>query len=303
MIDVRDMLDAAGVQGLRETPKEIVGRCPGHLERTGHEDSHPSWSVNRDTHVHFCFSCGYRGTLTQLLTDLTGTAPVDLSEELKKQSFLSRIAAREEPEQTLEPVISEWAITNILSDVPERLLQLRYLLRSAVDRYQVRWNRDTRQWVLPLRSSRGDLLGAQYRQSGSVLTLPAGLPKSTTLFGYNEVKQNDWAVLVESPLDAVRLFGLGIPAFASLGAWVSKQQAILMARAFSYVIMALDNDKAGNEGAAVLKPMLRKQGCAALDWDYTGLVDADGNPAKDVGDVPDDEALVKAHDRTLRFGL
>jgi len=306
MIDIKDMLDAAGVQGLRETGKEIVGRCPGHLERTGHEDNRPSWSVNKTTYLHFCFSCGYKGTLQQLLHDLTGAAPVDLVDELRKQSFLSRLAAREAPEQTLDPVISEWALTNLLGDVPERLLQLRYLLRSAVDRYQVRWNPDTRQWVLPIRDSRGTLMGAQYRQAGSVLTLPKGMEKAKTMFGFNEVKNEDWAVLVESPLDAVRLFGLGIPAFATLGAWVSKEQVTLMARCFAYVIIALDNpaiDKAGREGAESVRKMLKRQGCAALDWDYTGLVDADGNPAKDVGDVPDDEALVKAHDRTLKFGL
>ena len=72
MIDLRDTLDAAGVQGLRETKKEIVGRCPGHVARTGKEDHRPSWSVNKATYLHFCFSCGYKGTLTQLLVDLTG---------------------------------------------------------------------------------------------------------------------------------------------------------------------------------------------------------------------------------------
>jgi DNA primase len=303
MIDLRDMLDAAGVQGLRETKKELVGRCPGHVQRTGHEDRRPSWSVNKSTYLHFCFSCGYKGTLTQLLVDLTGAAPVDLVDELRKQSFLSRIAVREQPEETVLPVISEWAITNLLGDVPRRLLELRFLLRSAVDRYQVRWNPDTRQWVLPLRDQRGELMGAQYRQQGSVLTLPAGMAKSETLFGYDVVKPYDWAVLVESPLDAVRLFGLGIPAFASLGAWVSRDQATLMARCFSYVILALDNDKAGIEASKIVKPMLKKQGCATIPWLYDGLTDADGAPAKDVGDVPSDDALMTAFDRTRNFGL
>jgi DNA primase len=303
MIDLRDMLDAAGVQGLRETSKEIVGRCPGHVKRTGREDRRPSWSVNKATYLHFCFSCGYKGTLTQLLVDLTGAAPLDLVDELRKQSFLQRIAVREEPEETLAPVISEWALTNLLADVPRRLLELRWLARSAIDRYQVRWNGDTRQWVLPIRSPRGELLGAQYKQVGSVLTLPAGMEKSSTLFGYDVVKEYDWAVLVESPLDAVRLFGLGIPAFATLGAWVSREQAVLMARCFSYVILALDNDKAGNEAAKIVKPMLRKQGCASIPWNYTGLKDTEGKPAKDVGDVPSDDSLLAAFERTRKFGL
>jgi DNA primase len=303
MIDLRDVLDAAGVQGLRETRKEIVGRCPGHVQRTGREDHRPSWSVNKVTYLHFCFSCGYKGTLSQLLTDLTGSTPVDLVDELKRQSFLSRIAVREQPEEILEPVISEWAITNILSDVPRRLLELRYLIRSAIDRYRVRWNRDTRQWVMPLWDAQGNLLGAQYRQSGSVLTMPPGMAKSQTLFGYHEVKEGDYTVLVESPLDAVRLAGLGIPAVASLGAWVSREQVQLMARCFAYVVIALDNDAAGREGTEVATKMFKRAGCAAILWRYDGLTDEDGAPAKDVGDVPDDDSLLTAFTRTRTFGL
>lgn len=303
MIDLRDTLEAAGVQGLRETSKELVGRCPGHLERTGHEDRKPSWSVNKTTYLHFCFSCGYKGTLSQLLYDLTGAAPVDLVDELRRQSFLSRIAVRESPEETLEPVISEWAIDHLLDDVPQKLLEMRWLRREAISAYQVRWNRDTRQWILPIRDPAGNLLGAQYRQQGSVLTLPAGMAKSATVFGYDVVQPFDFAVLVESPLDAVRLFGLGIPAFATLGAWVSKEQVRLMARLFSFVIVALDADKAGREATEVVRPMLKRQGCASIEWRYEGLVDVDGDPAKDVGDVPDDDSLLDAYDRTLRFGL
>lgn len=302
MIDLRDMLDVAGVQGLRETSKEITGRCPAHRQRTGHDDRKPSWSINRSTYLHQCFSCGYRGTLTQLLVDLTGTAPIDLEDELRRQSFLSRIKVREQPEETVAPVITEWGLRNLMADVPQRLLELRWLVRSAIDAYRVRWNRDTRQWVLPLWDTRGTLMGAQFRQAGSVLTLPPGAAKSTTLFGYHQVKGYDWAVLVESPLDAVRLFGLGIPAFATLGAWVSKEQVTLMARCFSYVVLALDNDKAGRQGAEVATSMLRRSGCAALHWDYTGLADNDGHPAKDVGDVPSDEALLTALQRTRSFG-
>ena len=298
-LDLIEMLRAAGVESLRETRKEVVGRCPS----PNHLDRRPSWSISRTTLLHHCFSCGYGGTLQSLLVELTGSAPPDLEDELRRQSFLRRVAAREQPEETLEPIITEWSLRNLLGDVPQRLLELRRLVRSAIDVYRVRWNPSTRQWVLPLWDARGTLLGAQYRQTGNVLTLPVGLPKSRVVFGYHQVKMRDWAVLVESPLDAVRLFGLGIPAFATLGAWVSQEQVTLMSRMFSYVILALDNDKAGREGTEVVQPMLRRAGCATIQWNYTGLNDAKGKPAKDVGDVPSDDALLTAFDRTRRFGL
>jgi DNA primase len=136
-----------------------------------------------------------------------------------------------------------------------------------------------------------------------VLTQPKGLPKSTTLFGYQQVYEQDYAVLVESPLDAVRLFGLGIPAIASLGAWVSHEQVALMARCFAAVYIALDNDKAGREGAEKATDMLRRRRCAAIPWRYDGLMDEDGKPAKDVGDVVSDDHLMEAWASTQRWGL
>ena len=143
MIDIRDMLDAAGSPGAtRDARRRSSAAALGTFERTGQEDHRPSWSVNKTTYLHFCFSCGYKGTLTQLLVDLTGAAPVDLVDELRKQSFLSRIAVREEPEETLEPVISEWAHHQPAGRrASPKLLELRWLARSAIDRYQVRWNR------------------------------------------------------------------------------------------------------------------------------------------------------------------
>jgi Toprim-like len=214
---------------------------------------------------------------------------------------------RRQPEETLEPVLpylTDWALMNVLVDVPQKLLDFRRLVRHAVDAYQVRWNPDSRVWVLPLRDPyTGGLLGAQLRSVGTFLTQPAGLPKSTTLFGYAQMEQYDTCLLVESPLDAVRAFGLGIPALASLGAWPSNDQMTLLARCFAAVYVALDDDKAGHDGAEVVTAGLRKRGCAAIPFRYDGLTDEDGNKVKDIGDVADDGALVEAWQKTQTMGF
>lgn len=306
-IDLMTVLADAGVERLHEGPKEISGACPQHEERTGHADRHPSWSINRFSYLFFCQACQYRGTLTQLLTDLLGSAPEDLERDLKQQSFLRTMSeVRAAPVQVLEPVTStltEWTLRYTMKDPPQRLVDFRQLRMSAIATYEVRWNTDTRQWVLPIRSSVGQLLGAQYRQKGNVLTLPAGLEKSTTLFGYSVMSHYDYAALVESPLDAVRLFGLGIPAVSSLGAHVSAEQCRLLARAFSVVYMCLDNDKAGRQGADYASSTLRRLGAASVPWDYDGLLDEDGRRVKDVGDVALDADIIDSWERTKRCGL
>lgn len=306
-MDLTAILEQAGITPLRTNRHEIVARCPQHEVRTGKPDIHPSWSINSVTYTHFCFSCGYKGTLTSLLVELTGEAPEDLEKTLAKESFLRKvISIRQDPEPVLAPVIpilTDWVLSNVMTDVPTKLMSFRHLQRPAVDAYEVRWDPDTHRWVLPLRSTGGSLLGAQYRQKGSVYTLPEGMEKKRTLFGYGQCCDSSFCAIVESPLDAVRLFGLGIPALSALGAWVSNEQVRLLACTFTRVYLALDNDKAGNESAARLGPALRKAGTAPIRWSYEGLVDEDGDPAKDPGDVADDDMLMASWGRTLRMGL
>jgi len=298
-LDLFDTLQAAGISQLRDGLSEVHGACPGHLSRVGHIDHHPSWSINKTKLTHLCFSCGYKGTLSQLLTDITGSPPDEgLELELKQQSFIRRMAERvEHPEEILEPILDEWAIEHLLTDVPDRLLGLRHLRRAAVDAYQVRWEVERKCWVLPIRDAMGALLGAQYRQKGNVYTSPEGMKKSETLFGFWTVAHEDYCALVESPLDAVRLYGLGIPAVASLGSWISDGQARLLARNYAQIFVALDNDPAGREGATRITPKIKQYGASVVPWQYGHTT------AKDIGDVELDEDVLAMWSSTQAFGL
>ena len=302
-LDLLRVLEQAGVQRLYDGRTEISGLCPNPQ----HNDTSPSWSINKTTYLHHCFACNYSGTLQGLLTELTGSAPPDLEMTLKSEGFLQQMAkARVNPEDTLAdtvPLLTEWSLANLLSHVPDKLLALRKLLRHAIDFFQVRYDKEAREWVLPIRSPAGALWGAQYRRVGAVMTRPTGIEKSMTLFGLSAIQRYDEAVLVESPLDAVRLYGLGIPAVSSLGAFVSDEQVQLLARNFGTVSLALHNDKAGRPGACSAPRALRRRGAAVIPWRYEGLVDEDGKRAKDPGDVANDDMLWAAWERTRRMGL
>lgn len=298
-IDLLDVLQNIGLDRLRDGAKEISAVCPQHLARTGRVDRHPSWSISKTKFTHLCFSCGYKGTLTQLLTDMGHPPGNDLETELKKQSFLRKMAEKS-PEEILEPVLpvlNDWMLHNIFLDVPKRLLELRHLRRSAVDAYGVRWDRERKCWVLPIRDQQGALMGAQFRQQGSFFNDPAGMARNAYIFGLSQMKDQDYVTVVESPLDAVRLYGLGIPAVSTLGAWVSDQQARLLARNFTRVYLAFDNDKAGQEANTRLFPQLRKMGVAPVMWYYANTTE------KDVGDVVDDEDVIAMWNATLKFGI
>jgi len=91
LLNIEGILYSLDIHVLRESGDELLAKCPLHLQRTGKEDGHPSWSINSKTYVHHCFSCGYAGTLTTLYRDLVGEVPEDLEWELSKQSVLAAL--------------------------------------------------------------------------------------------------------------------------------------------------------------------------------------------------------------------
>ena len=89
-------------------------------------------------------------------------------------------------------------------------------------------------------------------------------------------------IVVESPLDAVRLTGLGHNAISTYGAIISEDQAKIMRRA-SKVIAAFDNDKAGHTANEQIRVMARKYGMDLYYFNYRGI------DVKDVGDMTEAE--------------
>lgn len=295
LLDLEAVLSSIGVDILKETGDEVLGKCPMHLQRTGSEDRHPSWSINSRTYLHHCFSCGYAGTLTTLYRDLVGEVPEDLEWELTKQSLDTHFEAPKE-RPTSGPQVNEWVLNNY-DDLPDRMLVRRNLKRHAVDFYEVRWDSTNKTWVIPIRTPYGQLMGFQFRQKGVVLNHPTGMEKSTTLFGIDRLRDERQITIVESPLDAVRLYGVGIPAVASFGAAISNTQMDLLGRNYRYVVSAMDNDSAGNRAKDSLHRALKKRGCVVFDFNYVGLT------AKDPGDIESDDDLYDAWNRSFSLDL
>ncbi len=290
-LDVAAILEDLGVEVVRSSGHELWALCPGHRARTGHEDTHPSWSINEVTYVHSCFSCGYSGNLTMLYADLLGEVPEDLEWELQKASVIASVKVKEEPEPVEDgPVINEWQLRNFGS-VSDKLLDLRHLKRESVDLYNVRWHPEYKAWVLPIRLPDGELIGYQFKAKGYFDNYPGEVPKSECLFGFPQLADERTITVVESPLDAVRLHGLGIPAVSTYGANVSEAQVTLLARNYRLVVEALDNDAAGRKCAQKLHQLLHGK-TTVIPFNYQGL------PGKDVGDVPDDDMIRSAWHRS-----
>lgn len=291
--DVVRCLDELGVEILRVVDEEAHGHCPAHLRITGKIDRHPSWSVNTETGVHNCFACGFRGpfvTIVQEVLDCTREHAVDWIRErgsieradrgLGRGKYIHELAAEEEI-----PPVTE-ADLALYVEVPDWAADARDLDPAACDHYGVLWDANKDHWITPIRDPEtGTLWGWQEKgqETRYFRNRPKEVPKSKTLFGLAQLTTNT-AILVESPLDAVRLYTAGLGGgVSSFGARVSDTQlALLVDAGVRRLISALDNDRDGIQANDDLR--LRVRGRMRLSFFNYGQLDA-----KDPGDMTDEE--------------
>ncbi|CAB4128571.1 Bacterial DnaG primase, TOPRIM domain [uncultured Caudovirales phage] len=304
-IDVPKVLNGLGIE-YEEKTSDAQALCPMHLARTGKEDMSPSWWINLESGLHICFSCGYKGNLPQLVCDVNefylktwdesyqydypaAEAWISQVAEISMETLLeimrnlpSRIDAAPKPLEMSEARLA------VFVSPPKEQLDVRNITEDAAKTYGILWDAKKKAWVLPLRAHDSNkLLGWQEKgtEHRTFFNRPAGLQKSKTLFGI-ENQNEQTAIVVESPLDCVRLASAGINgAVAVCGSNVSEEQVKLL-RASSKIIVAFDNPKVDKAGAKASKEILefgRKYGLNLFFFNYGDTC------AKDPGDMTDDE--------------
>ena len=265
--------------------REISCQCPFH------QDRHPSFSINSDKGVWICYQCGASGTLDKLLQLVAGITDKSSMREWKRSRYQpprmepgahiqKQEAAKEEPQ---DPYYL-YAKYNSFRDPPNWALEERSISLKVAREYGLRWNQG---WVIPIWAPRQvqdvteDFWGWQFKRMDHVANYPQGIKKSQTLFGLTLAGRH--AVLVESPLDVVRMATVGISAVASYGAMVSAYQLSLLEARFDKLTLALDNDQAGWEQTQKIWPKLYRKMPVKL-WKEEG-------DTKDPGDMTDEQLL------------
>jgi hypothetical protein len=104
-------------------------------------------------------------------------------------------------------------------------------------------------------------------------------PKSDGVFVAGAGLPPDPVAIVEAPIDALSIALCGITAVALLG---TETPAWLPARlAFRRVLLATDQDAAGERAVAVLTPRLQSFGATVTRWRVEGVKDANEQLLKD----------------------
>lgn len=280
--DLASILQSAGVELKRIGDREITGKCPVHIRTVGREDRSPSWSINAHSGLWICFSCGARGTLSSLLGELLGTIDSISVQKFLINNRFENLSNRSSDEP-VQPVVSTDTFFGF-QRVSEKRCDYKNLDPDLVFTYGVRWNPEHKSWCIPIISSMGQLMGWQEKKTDWVRNYPIGVKKSETLFGIERFK-NRSAVLVESPLDVIRLASVftkpqGLAAF---GAYVSNKQMSLLVHVADSIVIAMDNDEAGVEASKRIYKNLPRPRKGVRWWNYSGV------DAKDIGDMTDDE--------------
>jgi hypothetical protein len=306
IVDIEQVLDKLQMEYVVKG-HEALSLCPMHEQRTGKSDSNPSWWINLETGQNICFSCGYKASLLRLVCDvnefyvkLWGSSEVSY-DYTQARTWLSQVTDLT-PEQMLQkvrqvpsfirqapkPVPMSDARLSVFVSPPTDALSDRHLSADSAASYGVLWDEKDSRWILPLRHA-DDLSLMGWQEKGHkdryFKNRPPGMEKSKTLFGL-ENQTDEFAVVVESPLDCVRIASAGIDgAVATCGAIVSLEQVKLLRRS-ERIIVAFDNPKLDAAGKKASDQLLEFGKKYALNLFFFNYGDSG---KKDPGDMTDEE--------------
>jgi hypothetical protein len=254
--------------------------------------------MNSDTGLYHCFTCGARGNLPILISQITGNPDTIVAVQgLLINNSINRINRDEEWEEP--EVEADWTTYAQFASLPNSMLEIRQLDKETAARFGIRWDTKERMTIIPVVSPIGKLMGWQAKKTGIFLNVPTGVHKAQTLFGIERAVSKT-ALLVESPLDVVRFVSvcpdIDMAPLASFGANVSDDQIHLITSRFDKLIVALDNPRIDAAGRMEMRrlhklwPSFRK---GLRYWDYSGT------QAKDIGDMTDEEIKTGVHATTV----
>jgi 5S rRNA maturation endonuclease (ribonuclease M5) len=165
-------------------------------------------------------------------------------------------------------------------DPPAEALASRGLTINASRAYELGWDARNDNWIIPIRDARTEkLLGWQEKGYSKRYfnNTPAKMKKSSSVFGYKQYVGGDM-IVVESPLDVVRLASIGITGGVAIyGALISLSQLTYIKGA-DRIIFALDNDEAGRNASKDMIRICREMSMEAwfFNYNHTDMKDIGG---------------------------
>ena len=303
--DVLSSLEELGIEVVRIVHGEAWAFCPGHFNRVGKHNTRPNkWSVNIETGQHSCFACGFSGSFVYLVQEVKGYDRADAEQWVRNRGGVARLrrvlADSSGRSRDLEgdARVQPWneARLALFNAPPYSALDERRISSGAVEHYGVLWDPKKENWILPIRNPEtGELWGYQEKGPGWFCNKPGRVPKGDTLFGIGALSGST-AILLESPLDCLRLYTAGISGgVSSFGVGVTDKQLDILFDKAEVVIFALDNDEVGLRKMWELRQRYLRSGKRIKFVDYTHIPWAKDLGTEGVTDKDIQQAIIKAN--------
>ena len=285
------VLDRYHVKLKSSQGRELVGHCPFH------DDKNPSFHVNTEKQVFYCFGCSSKGNALDFVSrkeavsireaafllsewfDIRegvvddsggnqrpkkGNTDTLVSQPTIKTSREEEKTAPERPEQRNRPLTFRLTL-----DQGHPYLTQRGLEAHVVDFFGLGYCKRglmKNRIAIPIHDEKGELVAYAGRWPGDELPegegkykLPVGFRKSQVLFNLHRVKAAERVVIVEGYWSVFRLHQLDIPAVALMGRTLSEaQKALLIASRIRCLTLLLDGDEPGRRGQREILPRLAR---------------------------------------------
>lgn len=257
----------APFEKIRADGDEIVFPCPlAPWTHDGGVDRHPSFGIkasDTEPSVFFCFACGAKGRLSDLVIRLNALRKGALEETMdqvlceERADAQSRIVRALVPIPTREPVLDVWdevALAPFSGHVPSYALR-RGLPLEICREYELGWDAKERRLVFPVRRSDGALVGVTGRAVPDEIQPRyrdyRGFEKGRYLYCEHKLVPGGRVVVVEGFVDALIVRAAGVEnAVATMGARVTKHQVRRLLDLNRPIYLMQDGDKAGREARA-----------------------------------------------------
>ena len=281
---ISEVLQVCGVQIGSNLDTHYLIFCPFHY------NTHtPACEVDKEKGLFICFACSERGTLLDLVMRTTNRnyfeASRVISNAAKQVNFADRIEKSIEPKEEFEPfdmaLIERLHSSLMNSDRALNYFKSRNIELDAIKHFKLGYSEKQDMVSVPVYAHDGTCVGFVARSiEGKAFKNSTGLPRNKLLFNLNNVKFSD-IVIVESSFDAIRLWQLDIPAVATLGANLGKNQISLLNKYSTRVILAMDQDEAGKK---LMDNLRANVSAPILNMEFPDGV-------KDIGDMTDEQII------------
>ena len=262
---IKRVLIGSGVTIQSEVDSDYIIFCPYH-----NNNRTPAGEVSKESGLFFCFGCQQTANLQELVMKMSNRSYFESLRYIKskeQESDITQIVAKQLYTPPTFVQYDEVIIKRLNSQALESPRAMRYfdgrlVTKSSVSKFNLGYSEKQDMVTIPVHSPEGMVIGFVGR----------------SLEG---VKANDKVYVVESSFDAIRLDQVEMPAVATLGATISKNQVELLEKYFNEIYLIADNDEAGKAMSKKMIDKLKSRvSIITLDAKY-----------KDIGDMQDSDII------------